>query len=145
MLSVSPSDGEAPKPDLLFLSHRLPYPPDKGEKIRAWHILRHLSRSHRIHLGCLADEPVTPEHIQELHRFCLSIACFPIRSTVQKARALLKMRAGRPLTLTCFTASPYQNGLLIHSPVTTLQEHSLFAPAWRRIWPTIERVFASSI
>ena len=28
--------------DLLFLSHRIPYPPDKGDKIRAWHFLRHL-------------------------------------------------------------------------------------------------------
>ena len=30
-------------PELLFLSHRVPYPPDKGEKIRAWHILKYLA------------------------------------------------------------------------------------------------------
>ncbi len=44
-------------PDLLFLCHRVPHPPDKGEKIRAWHILTHLARTHRVHLGCLADNP----------------------------------------------------------------------------------------
>ena len=27
------------RPRLLFLAHRIPYPPDKGEKIRAWHML----------------------------------------------------------------------------------------------------------
>jgi len=41
-------------PDLLFLCHRPPYPPDKGEKIRAWHVLNRLARTHRVHLGCLA-------------------------------------------------------------------------------------------
>lgn len=39
-------------PDLLFLCHRVPYPPNKGEKIRAWHILTPLARTHRVRLGC---------------------------------------------------------------------------------------------
>jgi hypothetical protein len=34
--------------DLLFLSHRISYPPDKGEKIRAWHMFERLARSHRM-------------------------------------------------------------------------------------------------
>ena len=32
-------------PGLLFLCHRIPYPPDKGDKIRAWPLLRHLART----------------------------------------------------------------------------------------------------
>ena len=36
--------------DLLFLAHRIPFPPDKGDKIRAWNIFRHLARTHRMHL-----------------------------------------------------------------------------------------------
>jgi len=32
-----------PRRRLLFLCHRIPYPPEKGEKIRAWHILDHLA------------------------------------------------------------------------------------------------------
>ena len=43
--------------DLLFLAHRMPYPPDKGDKIRAYHVLRHLARNFRIHLGCFSDDP----------------------------------------------------------------------------------------
>ena len=31
--------------DALFLSHRIPYPPDKGDKIRAWHMLEHIART----------------------------------------------------------------------------------------------------
>lgn len=42
--------------DLLFLCQRIPYPPNKGEKIRAFRILDHLSRDYRIHLGCFIDD-----------------------------------------------------------------------------------------
>ena len=31
------------RPPLLFLAHRIPYPPNKGDKIRSWHLLRHLA------------------------------------------------------------------------------------------------------
>ena len=41
---------------ILFLAHRVPFPPNKGDKIRAFHILKHLAQSHEIYLGTLADE-----------------------------------------------------------------------------------------
>lgn len=43
--------------DVLFLTQRLPHPPDKGEKIRAHHLLHRLARRHRIHLGCFVADP----------------------------------------------------------------------------------------
>src|SRR5262245_41883259 len=36
---------------VLFLAHRYPYPPNKGDKIRAFHIAEHLRRSHQVSLG----------------------------------------------------------------------------------------------
>jgi sugar transferase (PEP-CTERM/EpsH1 system associated) len=41
--------------DILFLAHRVPYPPDRGDKIRAFHILRHIARHKRVHLAAFAD------------------------------------------------------------------------------------------
>jgi hypothetical protein len=49
--------GPATMPDLLFLAQRLPYPPTKGEKIRAFHDLKYLAQWYDIHLGCLVDDP----------------------------------------------------------------------------------------
>ena len=46
-------------PDALFLAHRLPFPPDKGDKIRSFHLLRHLARGWRVHLGCFVDDPAS--------------------------------------------------------------------------------------
>ena len=85
--------------DLIFISHRIPYPPDKGEKIRGLHLLQHLSRSYRIHLGCLVDEPGDMQHLPALREWCAEVAGFPIDKRRQKLRALAMLRPGRPLML----------------------------------------------
>ncbi|MBC8084766.1 MAG: glycosyl transferase family 1, partial [Hymenobacter sp.] len=43
---------------LLVLLSRFPFPLDKGDKLRAYHQLRHLARHHEICLFCLTDEDV---------------------------------------------------------------------------------------
>ena len=45
------------KEGLLFLAHRIPFPPNKGDKIRSFHLLRHLSTRYAIHLGAFVDDP----------------------------------------------------------------------------------------
>lgn len=90
--------GPAPKPDLLFLSHRIPYPPDKGEKIRGWHLVSHLARDRRVHLGCLVDDPADRVQVEHLARVCASVGAFPIDRRRQTLRALLRARPGRALT-----------------------------------------------
>ena len=37
-------------PNLLYLVHRLPFPPNKGDKVRSFHLLKHLALSHRVFL-----------------------------------------------------------------------------------------------
>ncbi len=43
--------------NILFLSHRLPYPPNKGDKIRSYALLKHLASLGTVHLGCFVDDP----------------------------------------------------------------------------------------
>jgi polysaccharide biosynthesis protein PslH len=43
--------------DILFLAHRVPYPPDRGDKIRGFHILKYLAGKKRVHLIAFADDP----------------------------------------------------------------------------------------
>ena len=88
--------------DLLFLSHRIPYPPDKGEKIRAWHMFRHLARSFRIHLGCFVDDPDDAARVPELRPLCTDLMCVPLDQRTQRLKALLRFRPGQPLTLGYF-------------------------------------------
>jgi sugar transferase (PEP-CTERM/EpsH1 system associated) len=40
----------------LFLCQRVPYPPDRGDRITTWHLLRHFARrGHRLRVGCFAE------------------------------------------------------------------------------------------
>ena len=83
--------------DLIFLSHRVLYPPNKGEKIRGWHIIRHLARRYRIHFGCVIDDPADMANTAPMREFCATIGAFPINRHVQKLSALLRARPNRPL------------------------------------------------
>jgi sugar transferase (PEP-CTERM/EpsH1 system associated) len=56
--------------DLLFLTQRIPYPPNKGEKIRVLQLLQHLCKSHDVHLGCLVDDPHDVQHIETVRAMC---------------------------------------------------------------------------
>ncbi|MCI4589001.1 TIGR03087 family PEP-CTERM/XrtA system glycosyltransferase [Sphingobium sp. BYY-5] len=42
--------------DILFLCHRIPFPPDRGDKIRSWHLLKRLAEASAVHVGCFADD-----------------------------------------------------------------------------------------
>jgi sugar transferase (PEP-CTERM/EpsH1 system associated) len=54
------------KPELLFLAHRIPFPPDRGDKIRSWHVLRHLGRFATVHLASFADDETDAAHLGAL-------------------------------------------------------------------------------
>jgi sugar transferase (PEP-CTERM/EpsH1 system associated) len=90
-------------PRLLFLSHRIPYPPEKGEKIRAWHILEHLSKRWEVEAGFLVDDQADLVHLPVLKRHCAAVEWRPAFSRwATAARALTRVRRNRPLTLGWF-------------------------------------------
>lgn len=41
--------------DILFLAHRVPFPPNRGDKIRAHHLLKKLAQIAPVHVGCFAE------------------------------------------------------------------------------------------
>jgi sugar transferase (PEP-CTERM/EpsH1 system associated) len=42
--------------EILFLAHRIPFPPDRGDKIRSHNILKHLAKIAPVHVACFADD-----------------------------------------------------------------------------------------
>lgn len=94
------SEIQNPKsPDLLFLAHRVPYPPDKGDKIRAWHLLEHLSRRYRVHLAAFVDDPEDWRHCDKVRSVCASTFFAGLNPRLGKLRALTGLLTGDPLTL----------------------------------------------
>jgi len=84
--------------ELLFLAHRIPYPPNKGDKIRSYHILKHLARSYHIHLGAFVDSPADWRYVDDVGKLCVD-TCFrkldPLASRLRSIKGLL---TGQPLT-----------------------------------------------
>ena len=62
------------RPQILYIVHRVPYPPNRGDRIRSFHILDFLSKRADVHLATLADEPVSSETMQALHMRCKQVA-----------------------------------------------------------------------
>jgi len=91
-----------PRRRLLFLAHRIPYPPEKGEKIRAWHMLDHLARRWEVELGCLVDDAADLDHLPFLRRRCAAVEHRLVSRRAQALRALAGFRPGRPLSLGWF-------------------------------------------
>ncbi len=60
--------------NILFLAHRVPYPPDKGDRIRSFHLLKHLARRARVYLACLSDEAAAGETVAVLRGYCERVA-----------------------------------------------------------------------
>ena len=85
------------KKQLIFISHRMPWPLNKGEKIRGWNVIQHLRRDFDVHLGCVVDDPADMAHVDLMRGVCASVGAFPIDRRRQKIRALLSARPGRPL------------------------------------------------
>jgi sugar transferase (PEP-CTERM/EpsH1 system associated) len=42
--------------EILYLCHRIPFPPDRGDKIRSHHLLHALAKIAPVHVGCFADD-----------------------------------------------------------------------------------------
>jgi len=84
--------------DILFLSHCVPNPPDKGEKIRAFHELIALSKRYRIHLACFARSAEDIRHAHELKEYCASIYAEPFTPRRALTGAALRFACGGCLT-----------------------------------------------
>jgi sugar transferase (PEP-CTERM/EpsH1 system associated) len=88
--------------DLLFLAHRIPFPPNKGDKIRSFHILRHLAKHFRIHLGCFADNAEDLPHLDALREFCVEVFCLPLSRATRITRGIGGMSLGKSISESCY-------------------------------------------
>jgi sugar transferase (PEP-CTERM/EpsH1 system associated) len=84
---------------ILFLVHRIPFPPNKGDKIRSYHLLRHLAQRYRVHLGTFVDMPEDMAHVPELERLCASHRVEMLDPRTARLRSVSGFLTGEALTL----------------------------------------------
>jgi len=89
---------------LLFLTSRLPYPLDKGDKLRAYHFIKELSKTHEVVLFSLNDQSPSKEAEQEMLKYCKRVEVYQ----------LSKLTIFFNLLLNLFSKLPFQVAYFFH-------------------------------
>ena len=90
---------------LLFLVHRIPYPPNKGDKIRSFNQLKALSKKYRVFLGTFIDDPADKEYLKELESYCEEVFPVSIDPAYRKLLSLSGIPRGLPLSVEFYKSS----------------------------------------
>jgi polysaccharide biosynthesis protein PslH len=94
--------------EILFLAHRMPFPPNRGDKIRSHHLLRALAALAPVHVGCFgetAEDMAAEGALADLARTCCLIG-----QGKSLARAGVEaIASGRPVSLTAFRSTRLRN------------------------------------
>lgn len=85
--------------ELLFLAHRIPYPPNKGDKIRSYHLLKYLAGKYRVHLGAFVDDENDWKHVRMLEDLCGETHFSALNTRIARLRSTKGLLRGEPLTL----------------------------------------------
>ncbi|NOQ74135.1 MAG: glycosyltransferase [Crocinitomix sp.] len=85
---------------IVVLLSRFPYPLEKGDKLRAYHQLKELSRRHEIILCSLTDTPLQQAWIDEVESFCAELHVFKLKKPLIYWNTIKQL----------FTNKPYQTG-----------------------------------
>jgi sugar transferase (PEP-CTERM/EpsH1 system associated) len=88
-------------PGILFLAHRVPYPPDRGDKMRSYHLLRHIAARAPVHLVTFADDAADMAHAEVLRPIVASLHV-ERRTRSTPLAAMVALASRRPVSLAAF-------------------------------------------
>ena len=83
---------------ILFLSHRLPYAPNRGDRIRAHHLLRHLASRHEVHVVSLVHDATEMAHARDLEEVVASVRVARVPRARNLVAAIAALPGDTPLT-----------------------------------------------
>jgi sugar transferase (PEP-CTERM/EpsH1 system associated) len=105
---------------LLFLAHRIPYPPTKGDKVRSYHLLNYLASRYRVHLGAFVDDKADLAHVNAVGKLCEECHLVALNPVLAKVKSLLGLVSGEPLTLRFYRSASMRqwvNRVLREAPI----------------------------
>lgn len=90
------------RPRVLMLTHRVPFPPDRGDRIRSHHILRTLAGRFDVSLAAVSDEPTPPAARDALLQWTTRLAIQRIGALASRVRGGIALGTGQPITPAMF-------------------------------------------
>lgn len=99
---------EAAKEDLLLLVHRIPFPPNKGDKIRSYHLLKHLQKKYTVHLATFVDDQNDLQYIDTVKQWCGDSYFEQLDPSKAKLGSATALFMNRPLSLDYYRSAAMQ-------------------------------------
>jgi len=100
-----PDAADPDRPHLLYLVHRIPFPPRKGDKVRSYHQLAYLARHYRVHLGTFVDDAADLEHVDSVRAMCESLMVRRLRPRLSRVLSARALATGDPLSVAYFASA----------------------------------------
>ncbi len=94
---------------LLYLVHRLPYPPNKGDKISSHNMLKFFSANWRVHLGTFVDDPDDWQHVEFVRQFCEDSCIVGLPAHRKLTGSMKGLLSGGALSLSYYANAELQN------------------------------------
>ena len=108
--------------EILFIGHRMPFPPNRGDKIRSHHILQRLARIAPVHVACFADDD--EDMAEEVELAAMARSYLLVRRAKPLVLAGIEAVAkGTPVSLTAFydpKIAHYVQNLLESGKISTI-------------------------
>lgn len=96
------------KEPLLYLCHRIPFPPNKGDKITTFNILKFLNKHYEVYLGCFVDDPNDMQYTEKVTEMCKECFFVELNPTIAKLKGLTAFGRGEPITLPYYRSTKMQ-------------------------------------
>lgn len=122
--------------NLLYLVHRMPYPPNKGDKVRSYHLLKHLQQNHRVFLGTFIDDPDDAQHLSTLQRLCPDHYVAHLQPRLAKLRSLTGLLRHEALSLGYYRNAGLQRWVSQISQTQRLDATVVFSSVMAMYAPT---------
>ena len=106
--------------NILFLAHRIPFPPNKGDKIRSYHFLSYLTTIYNVYLGAFIDDPNDWQYIEKLDAICIETFYLKLNTFKAKIKSLKGFLTGEALSLPY-----YRNQTMQHWVDSTITKNSI--------------------
>ena len=104
---------------IFYICRRVPFPPDRGDKIAAFNQIRHLAAQHEVHVFCLGDGVQDLANISGLQAYAKSLTAAPVDEFTIKLRALAALVTGQPLSVAALNETKLHDA--VHRKFAQLQ------------------------
>jgi sugar transferase (PEP-CTERM/EpsH1 system associated) len=110
---------------IFFLCLRVPFPPDRGDKITTFNVVRHLSLTHEVHVFCISDGARDDANVAALGNYVRSVTAVPRSTVAEKFRGVKALLTGAPLSVAF--ANEKQLHLAVNSKAASLPPDLIIA------------------